>query len=479
MTFIQRTHIGHPSARDIELVEELLDNVSNQLAPLQARLRDHKGRVAETSLKAFVGYGILNEMAGNRATLINMLAIARGLDPKVRERWGDTSPDQSYKRLTTLMRRASEILGRDELSLDDFVTNVLEAQLDASGIDYGTAAAFDGTVIRSAAVSHYRKPTEAERKAKRALGRNPETQVVWSKDTDAAHGHYPSKEGQREYANGYEAHIASPIPTVKGMTMPVVASALSFQPNSTANRPAIRDLLIQRNRYTMVVFDAGYDFKGNNCFQKFLEHGIAPIFDPNKKLRKGRSSSHGKLILDGDEFCPSTPERLRNLPSFAQTMSEPDRIALEALYDERAKYMMARVSHDGKRVRSMCPAIAGKVACPEKPRSMNNDDPNAPEVIPPKTLPKCCGQKTTSTNVELLRRSRQGQHPYGTTDWGQVYRQRNRIESYNALVRHNIGNLAERSWARVFGRCQVGLLFGFKLLATNIRSIQNFLHDQQ
>gem|GEM_PF-5111200 len=254
---------------------------------------------------------------------------------------------------------------------------------------------------------------------------------------------------------------------------------MAFQPNATTYRPAIRDLLISRNRYRTAVFDGGYDFKDENSFQKFLDVGIAPIFDPNKVLRKGTTSSHGKLIRDGDEFCPSTPEALRDLPSLAEHMSEADRTALEARYDERAKYMMARVSYSDGRVRSMCPAMEGKVVCPQRPKSMNIQDPTVPEVVPPKSLPKCCVQTTTSTKVELLRRSRQGRRPYGTTDWGRIYRQRNRTESFNAMIKHNVGNLAERSWCRVFGRCQVGLLFGLKMMAANIRSIDNFLYDRQ
>lgn len=480
MPFLQRTHVGHPSFNDIKLVDELLRNIETELAPLQAKLHDHRGRKAETSLRAFHAYGVLNELAGNRGTVVNMLAVARGLDPEVRRRWGDTSEDQSYKRLSTLTRRISKILAESSTDFDDAATGLLQAQLDAADvIEFGTAVAFDGTVLRTSAVTHFRKPTKAESNAKKARGQDPATQVAWSKDPDAAHGHYPSKDGQTKFAMGYEAHIACPVPTTKGQDMPIVAAALSFQPNSTTHRPAIRDLLLRMGKYDTVIFDAGYDFKGDQSFQKFLDHGISPIFDPNKRLRKGKTSSHGKVIIDGDEFCPSTPKRLRNLPSLAQTMDETERRKLEGLYDERAKYMMARVSH-GKMVRSMCPALAGKVACPQRPASLNNYGTEVPEeIVPPTRLPLCCTQKTTSTKVELLQRSRQGMYPYGTTDWGRVYRQRNRVESFNGAIRYNIGNLTERAWTRVVGRIKIGLFFVFKLMAANIRSIENFLHDRQ
>lgn len=480
MTSFQRTHLGHPSSNDIDLVDELLGNIEHVLTPLQEKLHDHKGRKAETSLRAFYAYGVLNEMAGNRATIVNVLAVARGLDSATRLRWGDSSPDQSYKRLTTLARRISKLLGSKGFDIDDEATALLQAQLDAvKGVDFGTAIAFDGTVFRSSAVTHYRNPTTAERRTKSAHGRNPSTQVAWCKDPDAAHGHYPSKDGQTKFAMGYEAHLACPVPTVKGQDMPIVAAAMSLQPNSTATRPAIRDLLIRLKKYDTVIFDAGYDFKGKQCFQEFLANGISPIFDPNKKLRKGQSSSHGKLIIDGDEFCPSTPKRLRDLPSLAQSLKTAEREKLEGLYDERARYMMARVSY-GAMVRSMCPALAGKVACPQRPESLNNYGATIPkEIVPPENPPKCCIQKTTSTPVALLRRSRQGQHPYGTTDWGRLYRQRNRIESYNASIRHNIGNMAERSWTRVFGREKIGMFLTFKLLATNIRNIESFLHTRR
>ena len=111
----------------------------------------------------------------------------------------------------------------------------------------------------------------------------------------------------------------------------------------------------------------------------------------------------------------------------------------------------------------MCPALAGKVVCPQRPVSMNNTDPNLPEVVPPETSPPCCEQKSTSTAVEVLRRSRQGQRPYGTTEWGRLYRQRNRIESFNSAIRHNTGNMAERSWTQIFRRCKVGLFLCFQV----------------
>lgn len=479
MVFRQRSHVGHPSPSDIELVDELLGNIAHKLVPLQERLNDHKGKKAETGLKAFVGYTLSSELAGNRSTTSATTAVAMALPIEVRRRWGDTSPQQSYKRLNTMLRRISKVLAETDTGFDEFATGLFEAQLDASGIDFGDAVAFDGTVTRSAARVHYREPTKQEKAANRKLGRNPNKKVAWGKDADARHGHYPAKEGQVPFAFGYEAHIACPIPTVEGQEMPVVAAALAFQPNSTTDRPAIRDLLIARDRYKTVVFDAGYDYKGESNFQKFLDVGIAPIFDPRQQLRKGITSSHGKIIRDGDEFCPSTPEALRELPTLAEHMSEADRTALEAKYDERAKYMMARVSYGDGRVRSMCPAMAGKVVCPARPKSMKIQDPTAPEVTPPTDLPKCCVQKTTSTRVELLRRSRQGRHAYGTTEWGRIYRRRNRTESFNALIKHNLGNLAERSWSRVFGRCKVGLLFALKMMAANIRSIDNFLYDRQ
>lgn len=478
MATVQRTHVGHPSKADIKLADRLLKTIGPVLEPLQEALRDHKGKKAETSLKAFYGYGFLNEMAGNRGTVTNMVAVAAGLDPQVRHRWGDTSPNQSYKRLITVNKRYAKLLKSGEYDVDQITTKILEAQLDASGIDYGKACAFDGTVIRSPAVTRFRKPTAADRA--RRVGKRKDNQVAWCKDPDAAYGHYPDKDGQESLAMGYEAHIACPVPTAQDKDMPIVASALSMQPNTTGTRTAIRDLLIQRQRYETVIFDAGYDFKADRTFQTFLNHGISPVFDPNKLLRKGQSSSHGKIIIDGDEFCPSTPQRLRDLAPIAPNMSTKERTKREAQYDERAKYMMARVSYDGTNVRSMCPALTGKVACPQRPESLNVWSSEMPdEISPPKTPPKCCVQQTTTTKVKILRRSRQGLHPYGTTEWGRIYRQRNRIESYNSAIRHNIGTLAERAWVCMFGREKTAVLFSFKLLATNTRNIETFLADRR
>ena len=478
----QRAHLGHPSKADIKKVSQLLQALSPAIDPLQSRLHDHPGKRADVSLNAFLGYFLLNEMAGNDLTIRNVFHVAEALPSTVRARWGDCSENLTYARLHHLFRRTCKLLGgrnvRGEISdMDYFLNELLMLQLGATGIDFGTTEAADGTVFRTTARSRFRRPNSEEKRWNQKNGRDRNAMVEYTVDADAVMGHYPRKDGHQKFATGYEAHVFVPV-SEGGQEMPVVASALTVQANSTADRIAMRNLAILRSsRIDTLLFDAGYDRKGEESMQKLLSHGINPIFDPNKNLRQGKTRSNGKIIIDGDEFCPQLPSKLRRLPDFAKNMSLDERKKLEAMYNERDRYRFERVAYGEKTIRSMCPAQAGKVRCSGVPVSLNSKRKDIPSVQAPDHLPKCCTQKTTSTPTVMLRRSRQGRYAYGTTAWLKLYAQRNRVESYNALFRHNIGHFEERKWCAVMGRVKMTLMLGIKLLATNIRSIANFLND--
>lgn len=266
---------------------------------------------------------------------------------------------------------------------------MLEANLDASGIDFGRAVSGDGTVFRSPAAAYFRTPTDEEKLQNVEDGKEPDAKILKaSLDTEAKNGHYPSKQGFTKYAHGYEAHLLVPIPDSDELKIPMVVSGMSLQANTSATRFVMRDLVIDRaDRYDMLLYDAGYDYKDERNFQTLLDHGIDPIFDPNKKLRKGKRTSNGNIIRDGDTFRPSTPKRLLVLADFAKDKTTNKLLAMEAMYDERDKYRMERVSYDSDTVRSMCPAQAGKVACPLVTPSLNIRGKNLPDVTPPQDPP--------------------------------------------------------------------------------------------
>ncbi len=457
--------VGYPSSDQIAAIDQQLTLYTPELAPYQAALRDHPGKPAETSLNALIGYLMLNAACGNRARLTNIVRVAANLDDQQRHAWGDTSPVVTYKRLRTLFTRFTRLLEAEHPNtalahrnqLDVFITTLAETQVDASGIAIGDAVAFDGTVIRSPA---------------KHTGKGDTLKSV---DPDARVGHHPAKEGETAYAFGYEAHVAVTIGTTKRQNIPALAVAVAFQPNSTGTRPAIRDLLIDRShRYRRAVFDAGYDFTEPNSFQTLHHHGIAPIFAPRENLRHG-GIHHGKHIRDGDEYCPATPQRLLDLPLHTPGSDKTDQAKLSALYDQRARYMFERVEHTPTRSRSKCPARAGKIVCPAYPPSLHKPADTHPiEVTPPDELPPCCTQTTTSTPTHKLRRSRQGTHPYGTTNWHHAYGQRNRSEQFFSNIRHNTGTITAKNWCAVTGQTKIGLLFGIAVLVENLNTINKF-----
>lgn len=431
---------------------------------------------------ALIGYLVCTDKADNRLTLTNALMVAQALPPEIRSKWGDRSSELTYARLHRLFARTVQMfeggnVGGEVSEMDDLFNAFLQAQLDATGIDFGTVEAADGTVIRSTARERFRDPSDADKKWNKENGRDRNSKIPYTADPDAVTGHYPSKGGQSKFANGFEVHLTVPVPE-GSKAMPVVASAMTVQPNSTANRTALRSLAINRRHLidTLIV-DAGYDRAGPESFQKLFEFGIAPIFDPNKSMRHGKTRAHGAVIVDGDLFCPNTPQMLIELPDFAKNMTQIERSSLQALYDERDRYRFERVSYGPDKIRSMCPAQAKKVKCTGVPVSLNISRTDLPYVEAPEDRPKCCAQKTITTKTEELRRSRQGRYAYGTSKWLKLYGQRNRTESYNADFRHNIGSFEERKWCAVMGRVKMTFMLGIKLLATNMTKIANFVAD--
>ena len=478
----QRSHLGHPSPEDVRAVDQELSELTPLLDPIQQKLHDHPGRKAEVSLRALFAYFLCNEKAENKTTLQNALIVGRALPPEVRVGWGDISPDPSYAQLHRLFTRFVRLhkggnLGGEISKMDELFNRLFQAQLDATNIDFGSVEAADGTVFRTTARERFRPPNDEEKKWNEENGRDRNSKIPWTVDPDAALGHYPSKGGQTKFATGFEAHLTVPVPDGP-RKMPIVVSSMTVQRNATTDRTALRSLAISRkHRIKTLIVDAGYDRKGEESFQRLHLEGIAIIFDPNKKLRQGKTRTHGALIIDGDLYCPNMPKRLRRLPDFAKNMAKGESAKLEALYDERDRYRFERKAYGPDKVRSMCPAQALKVKCTGVPVSLNNPRTDIPYVEAPEDRPKCCTQVTITTKTEQLRRSRQGHYAYGTSKWRRLYAQRNRAESYNADFRHNIGNFEERKWCAVMGRVKMTFMFGIKLLATNMRKIANFLAD--
>ena len=495
--------VPRPTRKDIKAVEEFLDTVSDQIELLHNLTRTHPP-FARVGIRAITLAGVLNAMCERTMTLKNIAATGNSLPKAVLKRYGLTGKE-TYKQYTHTNQRIADVLKeertREALGIffdaddpDDgttrtngislFATALLNEQCKPVLHIFNGLYGVDGTVVMTRAKEHWRDPTEEEQ-SKRPK-KNRDKKVCFSPvDRDAAYGHYPNKDGNVEFALGYEFELLGP--AAEG-DQPLLAIGIAFQPNSTKYRDAARNLAIRLNsQIVQLMYDGGYDFVGARSFAEQLRaHGIGRTFDPVGRPRRAGSHS-GAILIDGDAFCPFTPEKIQEpAPSSATGRSAENAAKLNAKYDERQSYQFERRGQNQTHYRSMCPAESGKVECPRKPSDPNKvRDHSKPTIelgkeadVPEENWPKCCTQKTIGVPVTLLGPNRQDRNAYGTTAWNKEYKQRNMIESVNGAIReNNHGGLAERKWTKVMGLEKVGLMFTFKAIASNIFELAKFDFD--
>ncbi len=359
-------------------------------------------------------------------------------------------------RLNKLLRRKA--LGLDPATHLTPATELMNAMIQATLTEQDRESrtlGLDGTI--SAAWEH---PDRARV--------DPET---GEKLTDAALGHGTTKRHNTKYRFGYEAEMVTTIePGLRKLVR-----AFTVHANDTGHRIRVLpvlEYLARLGQLSRIVHDAGYDRADPELLTMPLHRaGVERIFDPLVHQRRHVHDIDGAAILDGQPHCPCTPPKLQDLPKVTGT----NRDDLVPRYETRDLYRLQPFgTTKAGTPRYECPARAGKVRCPNVPRSFDLPATNPTiDTRPIDGYPdrKVCTQSAISIPVEVLIRDRQGV-PYGTAKWEQIYRHRTKTETVNSTIKHSVMSLGVGSIRSVGIEMQT-IATGIAAVATNILTRRN------
>lgn len=198
------------------------------------------------------------------------------------------------------------------------------------------------------------------------------------------------------------------------------------------------------------------------------ERGISQVFDLHPTQRGKRPGPiPGTFYLDGGLFSDAMPEALHDLPGYSLGQSAEEKALLAARYDERIPYAFTtqgKPNHTRGTQRYRGPALAGRVRCPNEPRSMRLDPSTRPTTNCTPGHPCSCGTTVTlGPDDQFQTRQR---NLYGTTAWKASYGRRSAVESGNANLKvHHV--MLQRHSTRVRGTNKTGILVALIVAAAN------------
>lgn len=202
--------------------------------------------------------------------------------------------------------------------------------------------------------------------------------------------------------------------------------------------------------------------------------GAAIVTDHHPADRGPRGTFGGAVISNGNLYCPSTPAALLALGPLARGASRDEVNAHDARSAELARYKLGRISADDADGyhRVLCPAVAGKVRCPVRERSMALSHAR-PEVVPPEQPPRCCTQASMTIPVSVTAKTAQ-KHDYPSKAHRISYARRTAVERTFSTAKDRASNDMTRGWCRVMGTTAISLFAATLFVVRNERILDAF-----
>ncbi|MFI0772983.1 hypothetical protein ACH4TQ_50450 [Streptomyces sp. NPDC021218] len=288
-----------------------------------------------------------------------------------------------------------------------------------------------------------------------------------------------AREGYRSGTNaspgnvfcGHDLHLSVNARALGGTEVPFVITAMHLAPAGSHKGDAGIDLIDQhlaRHPDTReVIADRGYSYcVPTRWALPVRARGLEAVID----LHPAQRGPHpgplaGTLAIDGTLFTGAIPRPLRDLLGFPLGMRTAEKNALRARHDRRAAYAFtphSRPDADGYQ-RFKGPAVAGRLRCPNHPRSMR-----LPHTRPTSNCrpgDDCACGKTLTLSPDQLAWTRQ-RNIWGTTTWATDYGRRAAVESGNAEIKTHRLHM-DRGFTRVLGTTKNSVLIAFALAGLN------------
>ena len=281
-------------------------------------------------------------------------------------------------------------------------------------------------------------------------------------DHDAAIGSMTAKHSGRQAFFGYVMDAAIRVAPPGQDTVPMLVERLRISPASTdvvaPSLDMLDSLAATGTTISDICVDRHYSYKK---VQRWADELRKRRINQHFTLRsdeQGFKDVNGMRMAAGWLHCPSTPDRLADIPWPGPGASRADRDRFATRIAQRQHYAMdrhERTNHNG-RSRWMCPAMAGKLGCPLRDGTVEiarqaglpiiSDPPD------PATAPACCTNTSgvVAARVEELRKHDQP-HYWGSDAWKQAYDRRTYVEGLFGSIKNSDTEGATRGFTKYRG----------------------------
>lgn len=308
-------------------------------------------------------------------------------------------------------------------------------------------------------------------------------------DPDARAGYLPSKNMvPKSTFNGWELHLFVDVATSPkaasrreaAVTVPPLIRALSVVPagsdRGAAGLAALDAMLNRGAEVNEVLADRGYSFlKPERWARPLASRGVQQVIDlhPNQRgVHPGPIPE--TVMIDGAVYTTAMPEHLWDLPAEKLKQPAAEKSEVAARFDQRRPYAFSTQGNpDPERgtQRYRGPALAGRLRCPNSPKSMRKSPAKVPTSNCKKGQSCACGKTVTlgpSASDRLQIRQRE---LYGTTRWKLSYSRRNAVESANSLLKNHYARLTRGS-TQVRGTHRTAILLALIIATVNMHLLR-------
>jgi len=464
---------------------------------------------------SFITY-VVSEQRWYDNTIRAFRRMLKLLDPYPQERYTSKSYEQIWE---ILEAHDEERAQKYKARLDEFTRLFLHMTFMMQPRDIRRASrkldvSFDQTYVgipTTKGYSHKNLPHRVaeERKASDFGTRNPgpvEAFAGWhAKSGKGERKDYTKDElnevapGRGEYTNydwGWVANIMVRVdaeaPGSKRFPHLIVGASLSI-PNMEVAEEAFRLLLSA----TMLglepgIADADKQYWAGSVSERLLKPALKAGYTPSTDYRVDqlgiKGGQHGALQVEGDFYCPNTPESLLNASKDLNT-GIIDIATYRARIEERKAHRLhvkQKANSEDGTAYLRCPALGSSptVTCPLRDMALNAAKKARPHVEP-ETLEKefldtICVKHSAAFDLTNMRAPKQA-FDYGTEEWDEFHdHARNTVESENHhLKASGDEDIATAGRRRVRGPAAAQIMITMLLVAHNIRKIAAFLSDRE
>lgn len=451
------------------------------VTPIQRRLDDHHGERAQlpwrSLLIAFLILGMQN--SGGMHTRMAW-QVLRSLSPKLQRQLNVVDEHGhvvTYAQVTHLFDRVvkliTEVNDHEHPDEPAFAAWFCEAILQASvdGHLLASNISVDSTDLRSwgRTVFDETRTGKTRMKGEPPVGSTPT-------EPDAGRGHMsPHDDLPGMVFSGYDAHLFVNTRDDTSGRVPVLIESMSITPAGVNRGFAVLpplERLLRRRFIDTVYADRGYSMMTwDNWASRINALGLSQCIQLSEKQHADQETLLDAYRIDGWLFSPSLPDGLRFLPQFTNWMTDEEKFALAARYDERAKYAFRVHSRpeDGT-IRLQPPCWAGAVRCDKNKPAARTATRRAIPVMGPDNSDELvsCSQQTVSLPLSAFKGVEQ-KYLYGTSEWVAKYYRRVAVETANSLLKTHHSKMV-RGFIRYRRGSAVAVLVGILCAAMNIRT---------